>query len=44
MCTPEKSDSQKVDKNVIDIDPVTVVAILLALLFIPLVLSGFISH
>jgi hypothetical protein len=44
MSTPEKSDLKKIDKNVIKLDPITLAAILLGLLFLPLVFSGFFAH
>jgi hypothetical protein len=32
------------DKNIINADPVTVLAIILAVLFIPLILTGLFAH
>ncbi len=39
----EKLD-RKVNVNVVDVDPITLGAIVAALLLIPLVISGFVSH
>lgn len=44
MTQPDRPPNNKPDPNLVKLDPATLVFIILALLFIPLVLAGFISQ
>lgn len=49
MSDPKKTDDKsnipvEVDKNIINVDPGTLLAIVAAALLIPLLITGFLSH